>query len=93
MELRLQADTGTSKRTVTSGSTGSEAAPGNICLLEFSHFNSSLAVQPDSCLSMLHTMYLWIPVVICVIITFIMSQMNVEKANEELKNSKMLETK
>ena len=27
-------------------------------LLEFSHFNSSLAVQPDSCLSMLHTMYL-----------------------------------
>ncbi len=62
-------------------------------LLEFSHFNSSLAVQPDSCLSMLHTMYLWIPVVICVIITFIMSQMNVEKANEELKNSKMLETK
>ena len=38
-------------------------------------------------------MYLWIPVVICVIITFIMSQMNVEKANEELKNSKMLETK
>ena len=55
--------------------------------------NSSLAVQPDSCLSMLHTMYLWIPVVICVIITFIMSQMNVEKANEELKNSKMLETK
>ena len=62
-------------------------------LLEFSHFNSSLAVQPDSCLSMLHTMYLWIPVVICVIITFIMSQMNVEKANEELKNSKMLKTK
>ena len=62
-------------------------------LLEFSHFNSSLAVQPDSCLSMLHTMYLWIPVVICVIITFIMSQMNVEKANEELKNSKMLKAK
>jgi len=62
-------------------------------LLEFSHFNSSLAVQPDSCLSMLHTMYLWIPVVICVIITFIMSQMNVEKANEKLKNSKMLKAK
>ena len=58
-------------------------------LLEFSHFNSSLAVQPDSCLSMLHTMYLWIPVVICVIITFIMSQMNVEKANEELKSRRL----
>ncbi len=53
-------------------------------LLEFSKFDKSLTVQPDSCLNMLHIMYLWVPFFICLIITFIMSRMNVEKANEEL---------
>ena len=54
-------------------------------LLEFSGFNKELAVQSASCNSMLHIMYLWIPMIICIIITFIMSGMNVEKANEQLK--------
>lgn len=53
-------------------------------LLEFSKFDKSLTVQPDSCLNMLHIMYLWVPFFICLIITFIMSRMNVEKANKEL---------
>lgn len=53
-------------------------------LLEFSKFDKSLTVQPDSCLNMLHIMYLWVPFFICLIITFIMSRMNVEKANEKL---------
>lgn len=54
-------------------------------LLAFSGFNEKLAVQPDSCLNMLNIMYLWLPVVITLLITFIMSKMNVEKANAKLR--------
>ena len=53
-------------------------------LLEFSRFDKKLSVQPDSCLNMLHMMYLWIPAVLCIVITILMSRMNVEKANKEL---------
>ena len=53
-------------------------------LLEFSRFDKELTVQPDSCLNMLHMMYLWIPAVLCIVITILMSRMNVEKANKEL---------
>ena len=54
-------------------------------LLEFAGYNGKLAVQPDSAIHMLQTMYLWLPVIITLIITFIMSRMKVEKANEELR--------
>lgn len=54
-------------------------------LLEFSKFDKNLDVQLDSCLNMLHIMYLWIPFIICIVITLIMSQMNVEKANQKLR--------
>lgn len=57
-------------------------------LLAFSQFDKNLTAQPASCINMLHIMYLWVPFVICLIITFIMSRMNVEKANEELKAAK-----
>lgn len=57
-------------------------------LLEFSKFDKSLTVQPDSCINMLYIMYLWVPFAICLIITFIMSRMNVEKANRELLEKK-----
>ena len=60
-------------------------------LLEFSGFDGLLAVQPQSCLDMLHVMYLWIPAVITVMITFIMSRMNVEQANAELKRELMVQ--
>ena len=53
-------------------------------LLEFAGYDGTLAVQPESCINMLKTMYLVIPVVITLIITFIMSKMTVEKANAEL---------
>ena len=43
-----------------------------------------MAVQSDSCIQMLQIMYLWVPVAITLIITFIMSKMNVERANEKL---------
>lgn len=59
-------------------------------LLAFSKFDQNLATQPDSCISMLHIMYLWVPFVICIIITFIMSRMNVEKANKELISGRRL---
>lgn len=54
-------------------------------LLAFSGFDGSKAVQSQSCVDMLHIMYLWVPVIITLIITFIMSRMNVEKANKELR--------
>ena len=54
-------------------------------LLDASGFVKEAAVQPASCLNMLHIMYLWIPMVLSLIITFIMSRMNVEDANEKLK--------
>lgn len=56
-------------------------------LLALSGFEEKLLVQPDSCIQMLNVMYLWIPVVITLIITFIMSKMDVEKANAKLKKA------
>ena len=54
-------------------------------LLEFAGYDGTLAVQPESCIKMLNTMYLVIPVAITLIITFIMSRMKVENANAELR--------
>ena len=61
-------------------------------LLEFAGYDGTAAVQAESCISMLKTMYLIIPVVITLIITFIMSRMKVEKANEELRGKKNYST-
>ncbi len=57
-------------------------------LLEFAGYDGTLAVQSESCISMLNTMYLILPVVITLIITFIMSRMKVEKANAEIRVAK-----
>ena len=57
-------------------------------LLEFAGYDGTLAVQSESCINMLKTMYLILPVVITVIITFIMSRMKVEKANAEIRAAK-----
>ena len=54
-------------------------------LLAASHFDSSLAVQPESCISMLKIMYLVIPFALDAIITFILSRLKVEEANEQLR--------
>ncbi len=59
-------------------------------LLAASGFNGEVVTQSASCLNMLHIMYLWLPVILSLIITFIMTKMNVEKANEELKAAKGL---
>lgn len=54
-------------------------------LLDFSGFDGKLAVQPQSCIDMLHVMFLWIPILVLIVISVIMSRMNVEQANAELK--------
>ncbi len=54
-------------------------------LLEFSGFDGMLAVQPKSCMDMLHVMYLWLPFAIDVVILVVLSQMNVEGENERLR--------
>ena len=54
-------------------------------LLAASHFDSALTVQPDSCINMLKLMYLVIPFVLDAIITFILSRMKVEEANDKIR--------
>ena len=54
-------------------------------MLAYSGFDGKAAVQPESCLEMLKFMYLILPVIIMAIIAFIMSRMNVEKANAKLR--------
>ncbi len=52
-------------------------------LLAFSGYVGGAAVQTASCLTMLHVMYLWIPMGINLVITIVLSRLNVEQAVEE----------
>ena len=54
-------------------------------LLEFAGYDGTAAVQSASCINMLNSMYLILPVIITLIITFIMSRMKVENANAQLR--------
>lgn len=54
-------------------------------MLAASGFDGTAPAQPQSCIRMLYFMYLWIPLVIDLIITLVLSQMNVEGANEKLR--------
>ena len=55
-------------------------------MLDLSGFvNGDLSVQPESCINMLYFMYLWLPFILDLLITIILSFMNVEKANQELR--------
>lgn len=54
-------------------------------LLEMSGFSGKLAVQPESCINMLHFMYLWLPLIINIIIFIILSRMNIEGANAKIR--------
>lgn len=55
-------------------------------LLAASGFDGAAVVQSESCIRMLYFMYLWVPVIISFIITFVLSKMNVEQTNAELRN-------
>ena len=58
-------------------------------MLSLSGFvNGDLAVQPDSCINMMYFMYLWLPFILDLLITIILSFMNVEDANRKLKADK-----
>ena len=54
-------------------------------LLAASGYISNAEVQPASCMNMLHVMYLWLPMIFNLLITFILFRLNVEKANEKLR--------
>lgn len=54
-------------------------------MLAASGFDGTLAIQPQSCINMLYFMYLWIPMAINLVITFVLSKMNVEDTNERLR--------
>lgn len=56
-------------------------------LLAFSGYDGTAAVQSASCISMLHIMYLWIPMGINLVITLILTRLDVEKANEKLRTA------
>ena len=58
-------------------------------MLSLSGFvNGDTVVQPDSCINMMYFMYLWLPFILDLLITIILSFMNVEKANKELKTNR-----
>lgn len=54
-------------------------------LLEWSGYDRLSAIQPASCLNMLHIMYLWIPMAINLVIALLLTQLNVEGENQRLK--------
>ena len=54
-------------------------------LLAISGYVGGAAEQSASCMNMLHIMYLWIPMIINLLITLILTRLNVEKANQELR--------
>ena len=57
-------------------------------MLDLSGFiNGDTAVQPDSCISMMYFMYLWLPFILDLLITIILSFMNVEDANKKLQEN------
>ena len=61
-------------------------------MLAASGFDGKLAVQSPSCIAMLYFMYLWIPMFFNLVITFILSKMNVEETNEKLKKEMGIES-
>lgn len=58
-------------------------------MLSLSGFvNGDASVQPDSCISMMYFMYLWLPFILDLLITIILSFMNVEETNEKLRTNR-----
>ena len=57
-------------------------------LLALSGYVGGAAVQTASTMNMLHVMYLWMPMIFNLLITLILTRLNVEKANEELRKHK-----
>ena len=60
-------------------------------LLEISGYVGTNATQPASAITMLQVMYLWLPFVFEILITILLSKMNVEAANQKLRREKGIE--
>lgn len=56
-------------------------------LLEAGGYIANASVQPESCINMLYFMYLWIPMIINLLVTILLSRLKVEQANAEMKNN------
>ncbi|MCI8670176.1 MAG: MFS transporter [Lachnospiraceae bacterium] len=54
-------------------------------LLAASGYIKNAPVQPESCIRMLHIMYLWLPMIFTFLITIVLIKLNVEKANADLR--------
>ena len=52
-------------------------------LLAAGGYVANAPVQPESCINMLNFMYLWLPMLLNLVITLLLSRLNVEKANED----------
>lgn len=50
-----------------------------------------MATQSSSCMSMLHAIYLWIPMGIMIVVAVLMTRLDVEKANEKLRAKEKME--
>ena len=48
------------------------------------------SVQPESVIAMLNVMYLWLPAIFCAMVTFLLTKLNVEKANQTLLASRKM---
>lgn len=57
-------------------------------LLEISGYVGINPTQPASAITMLQVIYLWIPFIIEILITIVLSKMNVEATNEKIKKEK-----
>lgn len=57
-------------------------------LLEFSRYVGTNATQPQSALSMMQFIYLWLPLVFDLLITIVLSQMNVEETNANIRKAR-----
>jgi len=57
-------------------------------LLAIGGYINGGAVQPESCINMMGFMYLWLPFIFDLIITVVLSFLNVEEANEKLRARK-----
>ena len=53
-------------------------------MLAASGYVNDAATQTDSCINMLHVMYLWLPMIFNLLITLVLIKLNVEKANKDL---------
>ncbi len=48
------------------------------------YIKGGAVAQPDSVITMLNVMYLWLPAIFCALVTFLLIQLNVDKANQTI---------